>query len=158
MADVAKRNRGEFVRKRFFSATAAALIAAGVGACSPPLSASPPPGTLSAGTAKVTINDRALPVTTAVTCAPIGSLTTIATGDTAAGITALVSNETGLIAKSISINDLGGFTGTYMEGLDGKADVSIKGQTYMIRGTAEGFDTDNPSVRTTGTFAIQVAC
>jgi lipoprotein LpqH len=93
-----------------------------------------------------------------VECSPIGWLTTITTGDTAAGVTALVSNETGLTAKAVSINDLGGFTGSYMEGLDGKADVSMKGRTYIIRGTADGFETDNPNVRATGTFAIQVAC
>jgi ipoprotein LpqH len=145
------------VQKRFFNVTAAALIAAGVGACSSP-PASPPPGTLPAGSAKVTINHKAVLATTAVKCAPIGSLTTITTGDTAAGVTALVSNKTGLTAKSVSINDLGGFTGSYLEGLDGKADVSMTGQTYVIRGTADGFDTDNPSVRATGTFAIQVAC
>jgi hypothetical protein len=106
----------------------------------------------------VTINNRALPATTAVKCAPIGSLTTITTGDPAAGVTALVSNETGLTAKSVSINDLGGFTGSYMDGLDGKTDVRMTGETYIIRGTADGFDTDNPSMRATGTFAIQVAC
>jgi lipoprotein LpqH len=145
------------VQKRFFNTTAAALIAAGIGACSSP-PASPPPGALPGGTARVTINDRALPATTAVKCAPIGSLTTITTGDTAAGVTALVSNETGLTAKSVSINDLRGFTGSYMKGLGGRADVRMTGQTYIIRGTADGFDTDNPSVRTTGTFAIQVAC
>jgi hypothetical protein len=156
MASMA-RNRGELVQKRFFNATAAALIAAAIGACSssPPAS---PPGALPAGTARVTINNRALPATTAVKCAPIGSLTTITTGDTAAGVTALVSNGAGLTAKSVSINDLGGFTGSYMEGLDGKTDVTMTGETYIIRGTADGFDTDNPSMRTTGTFAIQVAC
>ena len=148
------RNRGGLVQKRFFNATAAALIAAGVGACSSSPPASPTPGALPAGTARVTINDRALPVTTAVKCAPIGSLTTITTGDTAAGVRAFVSNQTGLAAESVSINDLGGFTGSYMEGLDGKADVSMTDQTYLIRGTADGFDTDNPSVRTTGTFSI----
>jgi lipoprotein LpqH len=152
------RNRGELVQKRFFNATAVALIAAGIAACSSSPAASPPRGALPAGTARVTINSRALPATTAVKCAPIGSLTTITTGDPAAGVTALVSNETGLIAKSVSINDLGGFTGSYMEGLDGKTDVSMAGETYVIRGTAHGFDTDNPSMRTTGTFAIQVAC
>jgi lipoprotein LpqH len=151
------RNRGGLVQKRFFNVAAAALIAAGVGACSssPPAS---PPGALPPGTARVTINNRALPATTAVKCLPIASLTTITTGDTAAGVTALVSNETGLIAKSVSINDLGGFTGSYMEGLNRKADVSMTGVTYLIRGIADGFNADNPSMRTTGTFAIQIAC
>ncbi|MCV7241640.1 lipoprotein LpqH [Mycobacterium mantenii] len=134
------------------------MVAASVAACSSSPPASAPPGVLAAGTARVTINDRELPATTSVKCSPIGTLTTITTGDMAAGVTALVSNETGLTAKSVSITNLGGFTGTYMKGLDGKADVSMTDQTYVIRGTADGFDTDNPSVRTTGTFAIRVAC
>jgi hypothetical protein len=152
------RNRGELVQKRFFNATAVALIAAGIAACSSSPAASPPRGALPAGTARVTINNRALPATTAVKCVPIGSLTTITAGDPASGVTALVSNEIGLIAKSVSINDLGGFTGSYMDGLDGKTDVSMTDTTYIIRGTANGFDIDNPSMRTTGAFAIQVAC
>jgi hypothetical protein len=152
------RNRGGLVQKRFFNATAAAVIAAGIGACSSSPAASPLPGPLPPGTARVTINNKALPATTAVKCAPIGSLTTITTGDTAAGVTAVVSNETGLTAKTVSINDLGGFTGSYVEGLDGKTDVSMTGETYIIRGTADGFDIDNPSMRATGTFAVQVAC
>jgi ipoprotein LpqH len=145
------------MQKKFFSAAAAALVAAGTAACSSP-TASPPPGQIPSGTARVTINARDLPVTTAVKCAPIGPLTTITTGDTAAGVTALVSNDTGLVAKSVTINDVGGFTGSYMSGLGGKADVSMVGRTYIIRGTADGFDTDNPTVRTTRTFAIHVAC
>ena len=106
----------------------------------------------------MTINDRALPATTAVQCVQIGSLTMITTGETAAGVKALVSNETGLTARSVTITDLAGFTGSYMQGLDGKADVSMTAQTYILRGSADGFVADNPSARTTGTFAIQVAC
>ncbi|WP_331242535.1 lipoprotein LpqH [Mycobacterium intracellulare] len=157
-AEVTRRNRGGLVQKRFFNTTAAALVASGIAACSSAPLASPPSDALAAGTARVTINDKELPATTSVKCSPIGALTTITTGDTAAGVTALISNETGLTAKSVSITNLGGFTGSYMKGLDGNAGVSMTGQTYMIRGTADGFDTDHPSVRTTGTFAIRVAC
>ena len=96
--------------------------------------------------------------TYAVHCTSIEWLTMIATGDAAAGATALVSNEDALTAQSVSIQDLGGFTGSYMEGLQGRAQITMSGQTYTIRGTAEGFDTDNPSARTTGTFSIKVAC
>ena len=106
----------------------------------------------------MTINDKALPTVNTVKCMPIRSLTTITAGNAAAGVTALVSNETGLEAKTISINDMGGFTGRYMSGLEGKADVSMTGRTYIFRGTADGFDTANPSVRTTSTFAIEVSC
>ena len=107
----------------------------------------------------MTINHATLPTTTAVKCLPIGSLTTITTGDSAAGVTALVSNSIGLTAKSVNIKDLGGFTGSYMDKLDGNiADVRMADQTYIISGVADGFDADNPSMRTTGRFAIRVAC
>lgn len=106
----------------------------------------------------MTINDRTLPQTHSVNCLPLGWLTTITTGNPAAGITAFVSKKDALTADSVSINDLGGFTGSYMAGLGGKADVTMNDQTYTIRGSAEGFDTDNPSQRTTGTFTIRVAC
>jgi lipoprotein LpqH len=146
------------VQKRFVNATAAALVAASVGACSSP-PASPTRGALPAGTAEVTINHGTLPTTTAVKCTPIGALTTITTGDSTAGVTALISNETGLTAKSVTIKDLSGFTGSYLDKLDGhSAEVRMADQTYIIRGIADGFDTDNPSMRTTGTFAIRVAC
>lgn len=88
----------------------------------------------------------------------MGSLTTVTTGDTAAGTKAFVSNESALTAKWVNISDLGGFTGSYAEGLQGAADVTLHGYTYTIRGRAEGFDTDNSSLRTTGTFTIKVAC
>ena len=65
---------------------------------------------------------------------------------------------TALIAKSVSIRDLGGFTGSFNEGLGGNATVSLDGATYTITGSADGFDTDNPSFRSTGTFTIKAAC
>jgi lipoprotein LpqH len=106
----------------------------------------------------VTINDQVLPMTHAVKCLPAGSLTMITTGDTAAGTNAFVSNENALVTKAVNINDLGGFTGSYTHGLEGKADVTMNGSTYTIRGSAEGFDTKNPTLRAAGTFTIKVAC
>ncbi|BBU20994.1 lipoprotein LpqH [Mycobacterium xenopi] len=156
---MARQILGELVGDRLLvlNASIIFLVAAGVGACSSSPS-SLPPGALPAGTAKVTINDRALPETTAVKCTAIGPLTRIVTGDRAAGITALVSNQTRLAAKSVTITDLGGFTGSYTEGLSGNADTSMKDQTYVIRGTAAGFDTAKPNLRTTASFALRVAC
>jgi lipoprotein LpqH len=146
------------MQKWFFNAMAAGLVAAGVAACSSP-SAPTPKESLPPGTAEVTINHGTLPRITAVKCKPIDSMTTITTGDSAAGITAQISNAANLTAKSVSINDLGGFTGSYLDKLDGNAaNVRMAGQTYIIDGVADGFDTDNPSKRTTGTFAIRVAC
>lgn len=64
-----------------------------------------------AGTAQVTINDRNLGTTEAVQCTPAGALTTIETGDQASGVTAVVSTKDELTAESVSINNVGGFTG-----------------------------------------------
>ncbi|WP_231980310.1 lipoprotein LpqH [Mycobacterium sp. E2497] len=135
----------------------ALLVATSVGACSPSYNAAAP-GTLPGGTAQLTINDGASRQSGTVTCLPLGWLTRITTGDTAEGVTAFVSNENAVGARSVNINDVGGFTGSYVEGLQGEAYVSMTGHTYTIRGTAEGFDTDKPSIRTTGRFTIKVAC
>ena len=70
----------------------------------------------------------------------------------------MVSSADGLIAKSVAIRDLGGFTGSFNEGLGGNATVSLDGATYTITGTADGFATDNASFRSTGTFTIKAAC
>lgn len=154
MADLAG---GGIMHKKFFGAAAGALVVAGAAACSSP-TASPPSSDVPGGTARVTINGRTLPAVHEVKCVPISSLTTITAGDAGVGVTAQVSNEAGLEAKNISINDMGGFTGRYLAGLEGKADVQMAGRTYTFRGTADGFDTENPSVRTTSRFAIRVAC
>lgn len=82
----------------------------------------------------------------------------ITTGDNASGVNAVVSNQDSLTAKTVNITDLGGFTGSYTRGLDGTADVIMNGYTYTIRGSAQGFDIKNPSVRTAGTFTMKVAC
>ncbi len=115
-------------------------------------------GHLVAGTAQVTVNGQNLGTTEAVQCTPAGSLTTITTGDQASGISALISNKDELTAAAVGINNVGGFTGSYNAGLGGTAKVTMTGRTYDITGTADGFDTANPSFRTSGTFAIKVAC
>ncbi len=119
---------------------------------------SPRRATLVAGTAKVTINGKDTGTTEAVQCVPAGTLTTITTGDAASGVTAMVSKKDELVAESVSINNLAGFTGSYNRDLGGTAKVTMTGATYDISGTADGFNTDNPSFRTGGTFAIEVAC
>ena len=115
-------------------------------------------GELVAGTAKITVNGQDIGTTEAVKCMPAGSLTTIATGDQASGITALISNKDELTTEAVGINNVGGFTGSYNAGLGGDAKVTMTGRTYDINGTADGFNTANPSFRASGTFAIQVSC
>jgi ipoprotein LpqH len=132
------------------------LVAAGCS--SQPPEYQPPPGALVAGTAQVTVNGQDTGTTDAVQCSSTGSLTTIETGDPVSGVTAMVSNRDELAAESVAINNLGGFTGSYNAGLGGTARVTMTGRTYDITGTADGFDTANPSFRTSGTFAIKVSC
>lgn len=106
----------------------------------------------------MTVNGQNTGTVEAVQCSPAGSLTTITTGDQASGVSALISNKDQLTTEAVSINNLGGFTGSYNAGLGGTAKVTMNGRTYDITGTADGFDTANPSFRTSGTFAIKVAC
>jgi lipoprotein LpqH len=137
---------------------AATAVLVSVAGCSSPPPAKPQPGTLVVGTAAVTVNDADTGSTHAVACSAAGPLTTITTGDDQSGVTALVSSEGELSAKSVTIRNLGGFTGSYNAGLGGEAKVTMTGRTYNISGTADGFATDNPSFRKNGTFAIKVAC
>ena len=137
---------------------AAAATLAVAGCSSGPPDYQPAPGTLVAGTAQVTVNGQNIGTTQAVDCTAAGSLTTITTGDQASGVTTLVSNKDELTAETVSINNVGGFTGSYNAGLGGTAKVTMTDRTYDITGTADGFDTANPSFRTSGTFAIKVAC
>jgi ipoprotein LpqH len=144
------------VINRWFVAAAAMLAVAGCSSAPPEYQ--PPPGALVAGTAQVTINGQDTGTTEAVQCDSAGSLTIITTGDQASGVTAMVSNKDELTAESVIINNLGGFTGSYNAGLGGTAKVTMTGRTYDITGTADGFNTDNPSFRSSGTFAIKVSC
>jgi ipoprotein LpqH len=144
------------VRIGWVAAAAATLSVAGCS--SGPPDYRPAPGTLVAGTAQVIVNGQNLGTTEAIQCTPAGSLTTITTGDQASGISALISNKDELTAAAVGINNVGGFTGSYNAGLGGTAKVTMTGRTYDITGTADGFDTANPSFRTSGTFAIKVAC
>jgi len=106
----------------------------------------------------VIVNGQNTGTTEAVQCTPAGSLTTITTGDQSSGVSVLVSNRDALTAEAVGVNDVGGFTGSYNAGLGGTAKVTMTGRTYDITGTAEGFASDNPSLRTSGSFAIRVSC
>jgi hypothetical protein len=140
------------------AALATVVVAGGVTACSSPPPAEREAGTLVVGTAKVTVDGTEAGTTDAVSCTTTGPLTTITAGDDQSGSTSIVSNEDALIAKTVSINNLAGFTGSYNAGLGGETTVTMAGRTYKISGTAEGFRTDNPSFRADGSFTITVAC
>lgn len=131
------------------------------GCSSGPPDYEPPPGELVAGTAQVTVNGHDAGTTKAVQCDTTGYLTTITTGDETSGVTAMLSNRDELVPAWVRINNVGGFTGSYNSGVGDQseaADVSMTGRTYDISGTADGFNTDKPSFRASGTFAIRVSC
>ena len=145
--------------KRLIVVAAAGVAAGGLAGCSSePEPAEPQPGTLVAGTAQETVNSNETGTTEVVQCVPAESMMTITTGNDASGVTAILSSRDELLAESVSINNLGGFTGSYNAGLGGSAKVTMTGRTYDITGTADGFLTDKPSFRTNGTFAIKVSC
>lgn len=125
-------------------------------------SAQPPteirPGTLVLGTARVTVNGSDTGLTDQVACTVLGATTTIATGTPASGLTAVVSDDGTLTTQSVSIRNLGGFTGTYTAAPGRQATVIRTGRSYSIAGTADGFTTSAPAIQTSGTFAIDVAC
>jgi ipoprotein LpqH len=136
-----------------------AVVALTLAGCSSsPPEYRPPAGQLVAGTAAVTVNGQDTGTTTAVRCNAVGPLTTIKTGTDASGISALIGSGDELVVREVGIRDLGGFTGSYNEGLGGEATVSMADRTYEIAGAAEGFDTAKPSFRTSGTFSIKVSC
>lgn len=152
----ASRRRFCTVKIRWVAITAAALAIPGCS--SGPPEYEPAPGTLVAGTAQVTVNGQDAGTTGAVQCDAIGPLTTITTGDQSSGVTAMVSNQDQLAAEFVRVHNLGGFTGSYDQGLGGTAKVTMTGRTYDISGTADGFNTDSPSFRASGTFSIKVSC
>jgi ipoprotein LpqH len=144
------------------TASIAVAALALAGCSSQPPEYNPPPGTLVAGTAQVTVNGTDAGTTDLVQCDPAGTLMIMKTGDPnnpeAAGISAMIQSEDELVVREVGILDLGGFTGSYNDGLGGEATVSMTGRTYDIQGKADGFETDNPSFRTTSNFQIKIAC
>ena len=138
------------------AAVPVAACIAGCSSSSPP--AAPQSGTIPTGTAEITVNGQKLPPSQLVDCTFIQSMTTITTGDDAAGATVVVDNGGGLDAKSVDLRNLGGFTGSYLQSLGHDATVSMTGRTFTIAGTADGFDADNPSKRMARTFSIKASC
>jgi lipoprotein LpqH len=150
-------NRRVAVKNRVALIAAAALIIGGGAACSSP-SAKRAPGTLTPGTAQLTIDGKELPPTRAVECAPAEEyLTTITTGSEASGVTVMVSNKGKLAAEFVRIRNLNGFTGDYNRHLGGDATVALTESTYHIAGTAFGYGPKSPTP-TTQPFTIEVAC
>jgi hypothetical protein len=145
---------------RLVHAAAAAVAICTVAGCSSPPAAAPhSSATLPGATARVTVAGKDTDTTHAIKCSFVGWMMTITIGSDAAGVTAVVQHGDKLDAKSVSFNNIGGFTGGYWQDLQGRADVSVARPVYTISGTAVGFNSANPSgARTPETFAIKFAC
>lgn len=150
---------------RFASALAAALFYTGLAllagvlaGCSTVAPPQKQPGELNAGASEVTIAGAVVARSTSVICSPEGAVTTIETGSKNEGTTSTVGSDGGLAAKSVVVRNVGGFSGSYWEGLGDAGEVTMKGRTYMITGTAMGYSANDPTHRKPESFSIQVAC
>jgi lipoprotein LpqH len=148
------------MQNRFVTTTGLAVLIGSIAGCSSSTPAAParPPGAPPVGTAQVTVDAADAATIGSVNCKQSESLVTITAGDNASGMTAVVDVGSRPTVKSVSIHNLGGFTGSYWQDLGSPARVSTGTKTYEITGSADGFHIDAPSFRKTETFAIKVAC
>ncbi|MGV0790768.1 lipoprotein LpqH [Mycolicibacterium sp. XJ1819] len=138
---------------------AAVLVVAGVSGCSSGVGAAEPgPGQLSPGTAQLTLDGRETVKSEAVQCLPNEHLMMITIGEEPPIAVAMVSNTDDLAVKWVRFHDADGFSGSYNDGLGGKAKATLAGSTYQISGVAEGFREQQAARPTTETFAVEVAC
>jgi ipoprotein LpqH len=153
-------------RRRFCTVTtrwvlntcAAAAVLTVAGCSSSPAEFQARPGELIAGTAQVTVNGQDAGTTDSVQCTTVGPMTMIETGPGDDSVFAMIWAEDEQVVRIVRIQDLSGFTGSYNSGLGGEANVSMTGRTFDINGTAEGFETADPSFRAPGSFQLRVSC
>lgn len=117
-----------------------------------------PATALGSGSAQVSIGDGGATTSNAVNCVTLGSTTRISIGNPTAGVSLVVDDARNLVAREVTINNLGGFTGSYQQDLQGDAGVGMVGATYRVAGTAVGLSANGPTTMTTERFSIAVAC
>jgi hypothetical protein len=133
-------------------AAAAVMLVAGVAGCSSP------PAALGGTTAKVTINGENKGDANAVSCTQTGWTWTIKTPDAAKGFSAALDTGGEVTVESVNFHDFGGFTGTFIKGDIGDAEVTGNGGKFTITGSADGNFTETPSNAVTATFRIEASC
>jgi lipoprotein LpqH len=146
------------VKHRKLAVIATALTIGAISGCAQHLGAQPAPGALPPGTAEVKIDNQDLGSTYSVACTPVGTMTTISTGEAGRGTTSVVENATNLLASSVELRNLGGFSGSYWQGFEDQTKVRLTDNTYSIAGTATGFRAEDPATRVSVPFAIRVSC
>jgi lipoprotein LpqH len=135
------------------------LLACSLVACSsPPQPTTPRSGELPAGMSEVGIAGQPLVTSELVRCSPAGTQTTIVTGKEGDGTISTIDSTDGLAARSVEVRNVDGFTGSYWQGLGDAPTVVQKGRTFLIEGSAMGFDAKNPSARVSQKYSIRVAC
>lgn len=110
------------------------------------------------GTAVVSIGGAEVATSRDVSCTPAGAVTTIVTGADGQGTTSAVDAEGGLVAKYVEIRDMGGFSGSFWEGVGDAPEVRLSGRTFILEGTAMGYRVGNPSARVAEKYRIRVGC
>lgn len=143
-------------------AVAAVILSGAVGCSDSAPEYQRPPTALPAATAQVSVGGQDVGTFSAVQCLTTQFVTTISTGDDASGTTSAVDAADGVTALFVKIRNLGGFTGDFWQGLDGRADADITGPMFTITGTATGYHTDSrvlgPNFLATENFEIKVSC
>jgi ipoprotein LpqH len=138
--------------KRRFAAAAAFLVAAGVAGCSSP------PAALANHDAKVIINGQATNSLQPVTCSQTGQSWTIETMDKEPGFTATIRLGDTVTPETVTIRNLGNFTGTYWNDNLGKATAKVSQGKFSVSGEAQGAFSDKPNQPTTAAFDISTTC
>jgi ipoprotein LpqH len=146
----------------------AAIVIAGLSGCSSGEKKSESPGTSAAtpGTAsasasgtKVTIDGQDQNVSGTVACHPMGGNMSIAIGDAATGVAAVVSEGDSPTVTSVGLGNVNGVTLGYQSGTgQGEAKAEKSGNAYKISGTATGIDMANPLQPVNKPFEIEVTC
>jgi hypothetical protein len=145
-------DRGGLVPNRLIAAAVAAIAVAGVGACTAR------PQTQLSSTAQVTINGTETGSHVAK-CSQQGWYRTIAIGgDFAHATVAVDGHAEKLTVTSVRIQNLGGFTGTFVKNGNDDATSSFSGDKFTITGTANGFNVDKPNEAASATFKIVATC
>lgn len=142
------------VPNRNVALAAAALLVAGAAACSSDKQPNHP------SQASVTINGNTVASQKSVRCAQQNWYWTISIGDQqVSGVKAMVNKtDDTFTAQSVHITNLGGFTGTYSNGDGHDASASFSADTFTITGTANGYNTYQPSEPATAKFKIVATC
>ncbi len=140
------------MQNRIAATAAMALAVAVLGACSPR------PHTQISSTALVTVNGNDAKINV-VKCSQLEWYRTIDIGGDFAGAKVTIDERAQpLIAESVRIQNLGGFTGMYSKEDGGDANMSLSGDKFTITGTANGFKTDKPGEPASAVFKIVATC